>query len=220
MYVNRSTFQPLDLPAADAAQTMSSRMPHKATSTVLMSQADPSTFNRSLDRAAVAAAASAPNVRSAARRAVNVVDKCAKDSKGAAAIMEAQAAAAHQAGYKKVASQLEAVAEQLSVACSDHEQQAAHLRKLASYVEAGKPELAGVLGPVPAQSVVAGINPMLLRIMGAAYAYFLADRFLVSRGDPQRTMKVAAYALLGAFSPVFGSMGLLLYSNMRSEGAA
>lgn len=219
MYSKHTPFKPLELAPSDSAQTLATRLSYNKPGAGFLAQADPSSFHRSMDAAAVAAAASAPNVGSATRRAVELADQCSANAKSASQRIAQQAQAAHQAGYKRVASQLEAVASQIESAGAVHEQQAAHLRQIASHVAAGKPELAGFAGmsaPVPAQKVIAGLNPTLLRLAGAAYGYFLADRFLVSQTDPQRLYKIAAYAAVGAFSPVFGSMGLLLYSNLRT----
>lgn len=218
MNAKLADFKPLALPSSDAAHTMSSRMVRTHAGPVMMSQADPTTWEASISKAAVAAAASSPNAQSATRRAVDATDRCAATAREGAEILSAQAAQAHQAGYKKVAAQLNAVAAQLKNSGKEHEQQAALLRTVAGYVEQGKPELAGfagITGPVPAQSVIAGINPMVFRAAGALYGYYVASTFLVSEGDPNRMAKLAAFTALGAFSPVFGSMGMLLYANLR-----
>ncbi len=67
----------------------------------------------------------------------------------------------------------------------------------------------------PVQQIVAGMSPALLRAVGAAYCYYVAQKVLVKGSDPQKNLKLAAFTAAGLYAPVLGSMGLLLYANMR-----
>ena len=72
--------------------------------------------------------------------------------------------------------------------------------------------------PVPTQRAVAAVSPMLLRVAGAAYCYYIAQNFLVKGSDKDKNIKLAAFTAGGAYAPVAASMSLLLYANLKKRG--
>ena len=74
--------------------------------------------------------------------------------------------------------------------------------------------------PVPAQRAVSAVNPMLLRVAGAAYCYYIAQNFIVKGSDKDKNIKLAAFTAGGAYAPVALSMSLLLYANLKKRGKA
>ena len=154
----------------------------------------------------------------ATKRAAHAADAAVAATMASAATISEQAMQAHLAGYENVASQLNTIASQLSNSAKTHAQQAEQLQQIATFVGAGKPELcpmAGITSPVPAQNVIAGVSPMLLRAAGAGYCYYLAQTFMFPDNDPQKMLKTLGLTAVGAYSPVFGSMVTLILLNFR-----
>ena len=154
----------------------------------------------------------------ATKRAAHAADAAVAATMASAETISEQAMQAHLAGYENVAKQLNTIASQLSNSAKLHAQQAGQLQQIATFVGAGKPELcpmAGITSPVPAQNVIAGVSPMLLRAAGAGYCYYLAQTFMFEDDDPQKMLKTLGLTAVGAYSPVFGSMATLLLLNFR-----
>lgn len=154
----------------------------------------------------------------ATKRAAHAADAAVAATMASAETISEQAMQAHLAGYENVAKQLNTIASQLSASAKTNAQQAGQLQQIATFVGAGKPELcpmAGITAPVPAQNVIAGVSPMLLRAAGAGYCYYLAQTFMFDEDDPQKMLKTLGLTAVGAYSPVFGSMVTLLLLNFR-----
>ena len=71
----------------------------------------------------------------------------------------------------------------------------------------------------PVQKAVESLDPQLLRALGAAYGLFLVNKAglrapTAVNKKKNITIDYLAAALVGLASPVFGSLGMLLYLNM------
>ena len=148
------------------------------------------------------------------------VEAMQKQTVEAAKEIVKSAVAAKKQGADALAAHLFQMAAQMIEDSKQHSRQAEKLRSYGTMLQTGHVDFSPLHGfldtPVPSQKFVYGLNPALLRAIGAAYVGYRSYQAYTTPVKPA-WVEAAIGAAAGAYAPVIASLGAAFFLSMFSQ---